>query len=118
MCASTSVVSTPGNRRYTLAIATSSISVILKIRAHLKFSVSGRSKQASIHMHVCNEVTLVWGSLRLTPITSVMIYHRGASLSKQHTDLLCTKQDLSHTKYADKSSFTRDSRVSHTYVNS
>ena len=23
---------------------------------------------ASIHTHVCNEVTLVWGSLRLTPI--------------------------------------------------
>ena len=32
-----------------------------------------------------------------TLITSVMIYHRGASLSEQHTDLLCTKQDLSHT---------------------
>ena len=29
--------------------------------------------------------------------TSVMIYHRGASLSEQHTDLLRTKQDLSHT---------------------
>jgi len=26
------------------------------------------SKQASIHMHGRNEVTLVWGSLRLTPI--------------------------------------------------
>ena len=26
------------------------------------------SKQASIHMHVRNAVTLVWGSLRLTPI--------------------------------------------------
>ena len=51
MCASTSVISTPGNRRCTLAIATSSISVILKIRAHLKFSVSGRSKQASIDTH-------------------------------------------------------------------
>ena len=51
MCASTSVVSTPGNRHCTLAIATSSISVILKIRAHLKFSVSGRSKQASKHTH-------------------------------------------------------------------
>ena len=40
--------------------------------------------------------------------TSVMIYHRGASLSELHTDLLirhCTKQDLSRTnKYADKSS--------------
>ena len=34
--------------------------------------ISGRSKQASkqanIHTHGCNEVTLVWGSLRLTPI--------------------------------------------------
>ena len=38
-------------------------------------------------------------------ITSVMIYHRGASLSEQHTDLLCTKQDLSHTsRYVDESS--------------
>ena len=37
--------------------------------------------------------------------TSVMIYHRGASLSEQHTDLLCTKQDLSHTsRYVDESS--------------
>ena len=26
------------------------------------------SKQANMHMHVCNAVTLVWGSLRLTPI--------------------------------------------------
>ena len=37
------------------------------------FTVSGRSKQASeqanIHPHVCNEVTLMLGSLRLTPIT-------------------------------------------------
>ena len=42
--------------------------------------------------------------------TSVMIYHRRASLSKQHTDLLichCTKQDLSDTstcRYVEKSS--------------
>ena len=27
------------------------------------------SKQASIHMHVCNAVTLVWGSFRLSPMT-------------------------------------------------
>ena len=34
-----------------------------------------------------------------------MIYHRGASLSEQHTDLLCTKQDLSHTsRFVDESS--------------
>ena len=37
--------------------------------------------------------------------TSVMIYHCGTSLSEQHTDLLCTKQDLSHTsRYVDESS--------------
>ena len=38
--------------------------------------------------------------------TSVMIHHRhGASLSEQHNDLLCTKQDLSHTsRYVDESS--------------
>ena len=35
--------------------------------AHLKFTVYGR-KQASIHTHVRNTVTLVWGSLRLAPI--------------------------------------------------
>ena len=32
-----------------------------------KWSVQA-SKQANIHTHVCNEVTLVWGSLRLAPI--------------------------------------------------
>ena len=37
-------------------------------RAHLKFTVSGRSKQANIHTHFRNAVTLVWGSLRLAPI--------------------------------------------------
>ena len=40
--------------------------------------------------------------------TSVMIHHRGASLSEQHTDLPighCTKQDLGRTsRYAAKSS--------------
>ena len=30
--------------------------------------VVGPSKQASIHMHVCNVVTLGWGLLRLAPI--------------------------------------------------
>ena len=34
--------------------------------------VSGRSQQASKKaLHWCNEVTLVWGSLRLTPITVI-----------------------------------------------
>ena len=55
----------------------SSIFVILKFkRAYLKFPVSGRSKQASkqasIYTHVHNEVTLVWGSLRLAPIIVVL----------------------------------------------
>ena len=41
-------------------------------RAHLKLTVCGRkqvSKQANIHTHVRNAVPLVWGSLRLAPIT-------------------------------------------------
>ena len=45
--------------------------------------------------------------------TSVMIYHRRASLSKQHTDLLichCTKQDLSHTSRYDEKSSPEKSR--------
>jgi len=34
-----------------------------------------------------------------------MIYHHRASLSEQHTDLLCTNQDLSHiSRYVDESS--------------
>ena len=49
--------------------------------------------------------------------TSVMINHRRASLIEQHNDLLCTKQDLSHTsRYVDESS--PDSQVSHEYANS
>jgi len=32
-----------------------------------KWSVQA-SKQANIHTHRCNEVTLVWGLLRLTPM--------------------------------------------------
>ena len=59
----------------------SSIFVILKFKhAHLKFSVYGRkqtNRQTDIHTHVRNAVTLVWGSLRLTPITGIKI----ASLS-------------------------------------
>ena len=35
------------------------------------------SKQASIHIHVRNEVTLVWGSLRLAPKTSSSIFMVG-----------------------------------------
>ena len=33
-------------------------------------TVSGQSKQANIHMYECNEVTLVWGTLRPTPISN------------------------------------------------
>ena len=40
---------------------------------HLKFTVSGRSKQANIYTHVHNEVMLVWGSLRLTPIIITIV---------------------------------------------
>ena len=76
MCTSTSVISTPGNRCCTLAFrlhTPSSIFVILNFKcAHLKFLVYGRKqtdRQTYIHTHVCNAVTLVWGSLRLTPIS-------------------------------------------------
>jgi len=31
------------------------------------------SKQANVHTHRCNEVTLVWGSLRLAPIMYCLI---------------------------------------------
>ena len=55
------------------------------------------------------------GILQTSIYTSVMIYHCGASLSEQHNDLLCTKQDLSHTsRYVDESS--TDSQVSHTFA--
>ena len=59
-CTLTSVVSTPGNRRCTLAIASPTgdsecMSPILNFkRAHLKFTVYGRkqaTKQASTHTH-------------------------------------------------------------------
>ena len=59
----------------------SSIFIIFKC-AYLKFPVSGRSKQASkqaskhTHTHMRNEVTLVWGSLRLAPI--ILQFHLGS----------------------------------------
>ena len=51
-------------------------------RAHLNFTVGGRSKLANIHMHVHNEVTLVWGSLRLAPITNIsdFLIRRGSDI--------------------------------------
>jgi len=30
------------------------------------------NRQTYIHTHVCNAVTLVWGSLRLAPISSIV----------------------------------------------
>ena len=42
-----------------------------KIRAGSEWSAQASKHQANIHMHGCNEVTLVWGSLRLTPIIAV-----------------------------------------------
>ena len=78
---STSVVFAPGPRCCTLTVALHwpqmlhvDLCEIFEC-AHLKFTVSGRSKQTnkrtSIHTRVCNAVTLVWGSLRLAPIISI-----------------------------------------------
>jgi len=36
--------------------------------------VVGPSKQANLHMHGYSAVTLVWGSLRLAPVTHVHTY--------------------------------------------
>ena len=49
------------------------------------------NKQANIHMHVSNKVTLVWGSLRLAPNSyippwGVVILHIGVGL---HPTLMC-----------------------------
>ena len=66
----------------------------------------------STNLSIC--VRYIW-SQYLTKYTSVMIHHRGVSLSEQHNDLVCTKQDLSHTnRYVEESS--PDSQVSHTYA--
>ena len=71
MCTSTSVVSTPGNRRCTLAIALPGLHELnlrsIKIQMH-SFKIYGIWLQANIHTHVHNAVTLVWGSLSLAPI--------------------------------------------------
>ena len=39
-----------------------------KIRTRSEWSVQASKHQTNIHTHGCNEVTLVWGSLRLAPI--------------------------------------------------
>ena len=50
----------------------SSVFVMLKSNhAHLKFMVYGR-KQTSIHPHFRIAVLLVWGSLRLAPINTLL----------------------------------------------
>ena len=79
--ASTSVIFAPGPRYCTLTVALHWPHMLhVDLReifecAHLKFTVSGRSKQTnkrtSIHTRMRNAVTLVWGSLRLASITSV-----------------------------------------------
>jgi len=38
-----------------------------------KWSVQASKHQANIHTYMCNEVTLVWGSLRLAPIYNVQV---------------------------------------------
>ena len=60
----------------------------------------------SLTVLTINSVQCCTATLQIaTVITSVMIYHHGVSLSEQHTDLLCTKQDVSHTsRYVDESS--------------
>jgi len=62
--------------------------------ADLKLPVSGRSKQESkqtyTHTHVHNELTLVWGSLRLAPISKESELWRSWLLLGQHSSVpLC-----------------------------
>ena len=75
-CASTSVVSGPPSSTGLHMLHDINLCGIFEC-AHLKFTVSGRSKQASKHsqIHTCvrNAVTLVWGSLRLAP-TNLLEY--------------------------------------------
>ena len=44
-----------------------------------RLKISGKwsvqtNKRTSIHTHVCNAVKLVWGLLRLIPISDSMVY--------------------------------------------
>ena len=74
----------------------SSIFVISKFKcAHLKFTAYGfkkSSKQASTHMHVRNVVTLVWGSLRLTPITVSTVTYTTLPHLSQSQDAVSLKE--------------------------
>ena len=69
-------------------------------------------------MHKYSIVADCYSGMHTTIHTSIytsVIYHRGASLSEQHNDLLRTKQDLPHTsRYVDESS--PDSQVSRMYA--
>ena len=71
MCTSTSVISTPGNRRCTLAPSGFADTPELGLRNIKNLNVLTKFwyMAADIHTHVCNAATLVWGSLRLAPIT-------------------------------------------------
>ena len=74
------VVSAPGNRRYTLAIQPIAFTITHRVHElnlrNIKiltrsFKIFGKwSVQANIHTHARNKVTLVWGSLRLVPIST------------------------------------------------
>ena len=76
----------------------SSIFIILKFKlAYLKFSVSGRSKQASIHTHVRNAVTLVWGLLRLAPISSPLCCQTLSWAPSVHGSVLQLHYNVLHT---------------------
>ena len=70
MCTSTSVVSTPGNRRCTQGIGPSGFAhrdAEYMSSIFVKCTVYGY-KEASKHIHTsANEFTLVWGSLGLAP---------------------------------------------------
>ena len=71
---------------------------ILAGKQRLLFSVQQSSVEATTRIWCMHKHSAPGALLHIS--TSVMIYHRGASLSEQHTDLLichCTKQDLSHT---------------------
>ena len=70
-------------------VSMSSVFVILTFHhTHLKFTVYGRkqtSQQANIHMHMRNAAQLVWGSLRLAPISP----KHGSTLNTRNKDIIC-----------------------------
>ena len=51
-------------------------------------------RQTDIHMHVCNAVTLVWGSLRLAPTSSYLIFCGAIMVTCNYVllSVICTLQ--------------------------